>query len=95
MNKLAESAQFALGRLLLMQECQVCLFELSKEIIPADRGQVVISASVWEIDSQNADSLVTGRSCFDRRRHSATLLDPSANLIVIGSSRCHQFNFVF
>src|SRR5690606_15065544 len=84
-GEFVERAQLAVRRAILIQERQLALVELAEELVPLDRLEILVVLVVvtWEGDSQQPDVL-TLRGRLHVRGLPAPLLDPLANLVVIG-----------
>src|SRR5690348_5770289 len=81
-HNFVKPAEFAAGRLVLIDERQAVFIELAEPLVP--RGSLERGLRpVWKVDAQDSDLAATF-SPADRGRHALALFHPSPDLFVVG-----------
>src|SRR5829696_1861885 len=86
-----EGALLAARLVLLVEEGEVLGVELLEPRVPVDGLQAIVAGAAGEVDAQHS-GLVAVLSAPNRRRLAVVLLDPPADLVVVGGrvrKGCH------
>src|SRR5687767_11732421 len=81
-DQLREAADFTIGSLVLVKECEPVLFEAVEKLFPRDLLKAVLAGKTRVIDSQKTGTVFTFSSLHSRRMSTA-FFNPLLDLFVI------------